>query len=172
MAKEESKNLFRILTLCEQLQRAPEKVEPLRSLLAAIDQHPGEVASRAQLGILEHFKALSRIHPLEKLAALIASLATNPGSPSAAFLAEIRGAVDLMKKMDPPRPMAQVYQGLLRTLTQSYTTDGTQARCPKCQSTNVTEGENSMYEFTHMVCHHCGHDDMADEYQLEDWYPK
>lgn len=65
----------------------------------------------------------------------------------------------------------EAYRKMLRGLTQSYLSDGTVARCPKCRSTNVLRGMG-WFEFTDMKCLDCSHSEYADEYQLEDWYPE
>lgn len=67
--------------------------------------------------------------------------------------------------------MEQAYRGMIRGLTQSYLTDGTVARCPKCKSDKVVPGEG-WFEFTKMACQACGYDQLADDYELEDWYPE
>jgi hypothetical protein len=47
--------------------------------------------------------------------------------------------------------------------------DQTKAACPKCRSNDV-RAIDTYLEFTKMRCDACGHEDVADEYQLMDWY--
>jgi len=88
----------------------------------------------------------------------------NPGS------AEVAQFVETMRKANKTI-MDEAYRKMIRNLTSSYLTDGTVARCPQCRSTNVSQGM-AAYEFTEMKCDDCGNHDVADDYQLEDWYPK
>jgi hypothetical protein len=91
-------------------------------------------------------------------------LKQNPGAPKVAQF------VDTMRQANKTI-MDEAYRKIIRNLTHSYLTDGTAARCPKCRSTNVAPGEGWM-EFTRMKCNACGNEELADDYQLEDWYPE
>jgi hypothetical protein len=42
-------------------------------------------------------------------------------------------------------------------------------RCPRCSSTRVRQ-EAAGFEFTKVECEACGNDDLADGWQMDDWY--
>jgi len=59
----------------------------------------------------------------------------------------------------PPDPYAPFLTALRRE----------HARCPRCSSTQVREAPVGI-EFTEVHCDACGNDELADEWQLDDWY--
>jgi hypothetical protein len=41
-------------------------------------------------------------------------------------------------------------------------------RCPECGSTEIV-CLSVFFEFTHLKCNRCGHDELCDMYRLDDW---
>jgi hypothetical protein len=148
--------------------RLPEVAEPkplLPKLLSVLDVVTPAVQPILVDALVQVFDRIDRAAPGGELTALLVGLQKDcqPHSVSAAFLAQCIEANQ--------NRMNVVYQRIIRSVTQSYLSDGTVARCPGCGSRDVYEGPNSIYEFTHMICRACGRNAAEDEYGLEDWYP-
>jgi len=148
-----------------EIENTNDSISKLRELLTTLDGSDEKKKEIAKSSILEYFKSIRKSLNPEKLGEIIKTLRAEftDGSGAANFLDISYSAYELI--------LEKAYNKLIRTFSGSYTSDGTVARCPNCKSTNVAEGDGSMYEFTEMICSNCGYKEFADDYQLEDWYP-
>jgi len=142
-----------------------ETLNRLREFLTILDDKDLDKKEMAKSSILEYFETIRKSSNPEKLGELIKTLRgeITDGTEAAYFLDISSDAYDLI--------VESAYKRMIRSICGTYKIDGTVARCPKCKSTNVAEGDGSFYEFTEMICSDCGYKDLADDYQLEDWYP-
>ncbi len=141
----------------------------LHEILELLKTPDDKINEQIQSILIPYFESYREKNSPEALKVLIRQLRSQYGenTPAALFLDRALEACHLLEQ--PPLP--QVWDRVLRSVSGSYLYDGTVARCPKCHSTHVHEGENSAYYFTDMVCADCGYRELADDYQLEDWYP-
>jgi hypothetical protein len=159
-------NIDRIIMLEKNLTISQEPIPILIELLGFLNSDASEHAEKAQSALLSYFDFLRKSAPHQTMGNTIKALRIECAdeTPASFFLEIAYKAYELI--------LDEAYKKTLRTLTGSYKTDGSVMCCPVCNSTNVYEGENSMYEFTHMICRDCGNTEMADDYQIEDWYSK
>lgn len=163
----------RIQSLAEDLSTETDTIPVVRELLQILNDADSDVRPLAEHALLGHFEIVRRKSTLESLRGYIQNLEpmTIAGGAAREFIANAVKATDvLIQNRDNP-DMKPVYNRLLRTLSMSFLSDGTRARCPQCGSYDAGEGSGSMYEFTEMVCRRCGYRTFVDDYQLEDWYP-
>jgi hypothetical protein len=151
--------------LSRELESSNTPLPLLRKLLLLMNTEDIGIRNLSQSAILNYFDSLKKSSNHETIKSYIETLQPEypDGSIAAEFLDISMKAYDLI--------LEQTYNRLIRTFSGSYTSDGTVAKCPKCNSTNVFEGDGSIYEFTEMICGDCNHRELADEYLLENWYP-
>ncbi len=148
------------------LENSKESMPILLELLGLMNSGDSGTIETYQNSMLAYFDKLRKTEPHEVMGETIKLLRSKcvDGTVAADFLDKAYKAYEMI--------VDEAYDKLLRTMSCSYLSDGTVRRCPKCKSTNVYEGENSMYEFTDMNCRDCGHQHLADDYEIEDWYPR
>ncbi len=143
--------------------------EPMPILMEFLElMNTGDSGTReiCQSGLLAYFDKLRKTEPHEVMGETIKLLRSKciDGTAAADFLENAYKAYELI--------IDEAYNKILRTMSSAYLFDGSVLCCPECKSLNVYEGENSMYEFTHLICRDCGHWGLPDDYQIEDWYRK
>ena len=130
----------------------------LADSLDAPDEAAREAAASGLLKGLERWKADEKAY-----GAILDRLVGD--HPQSERVAAFAGAARQARKLILDKAHAKV----LGSLTHTYQSDGAAARCPKCRSGQVIKGEG-WYEFQMMTCGACGHEELADDWQIGDWY--
>ena len=151
--------------LTRDLENSTDPFPILLKLLSIVDSENRTLSESAKSALLAHFESLRKSAPPDAIGRVIKALQveTKENTPAAEFLSVSYKAYELI--------VDTAWKKTIRSITGTFTIDGTIAQCPKCKSTNVMEGPNSMYEFTDMMCNDCGERRLMDDYQLEEWYP-
>lgn len=158
--------------LIEELNKSENPLPLLQELLFQMNtDDPGSSESIKSV-ILSHFDYLRESARMNDIDTFINQLSEKFTKTCAAadFLRTTREAYNLIVEESQNNTVGNVFNKMLRMYSGSYLFDGTQPSCPRCRSTRVREGDSSMYEFTDMICDECGNRQLADEYQLVEWY--
>jgi len=160
-----TKNEERATKLADKLKTVKSPLNILLELLTLLDCGEATSVEIAKSALLSYFDSLIKSSPHQVTGSIIKSLRTecNNDTPAAEFLDTTYKAYEQL--------LEEAYKKIIRTLSGSFKTDGSVKYCPKCNSTNVIEGE-PYYEFTHMICLDCDYSEVADDYQIEEWYRK
>ncbi|MCE9500869.1 MAG: hypothetical protein K8R21_10280 [Leptospira sp.] len=166
-------NQDRVSELTRELANTDTPLPLLHKLLLLLNADDPVARELSKSALLSYFESLRKSFSLETVGRMVKSLRSEyqGGTLEAEFLDISQKAYDLLIEEEKKKSIQEVYKNLIRTFSFSYLFDGTIPKCPKCNSINVKEGENSFYEYRDMRCGDCGHMEIVDDYQLEDWYP-